>query len=689
MKKIRMCVKKIMVTILVTAIAINGMDNINFTVIAEENVSISDYVILTKSNDKQRMVANILNDKNIEDIYNNVIVAEISEKKAKELSEDKEIIVEKNLVLEANSAKKINKRKVDLYNRIEQNDKNIRNNEKTEWNIQAINVDKVNAELKDKRKVKVAVLDSGVDNVSGIDLMGSINFVDIQEEFPIWYQDITGHGTNIASIIAGNSDNVVKGVNPNVELYSVKVLDENNQAPISRIIKGIYWCIENDINIINMSFGTKKMPKALKEAIDDAYEANILMVAAAGNNGGDVEYPAAFENVMAVASTNPEAKISEFSNEGKELDVAAPGEKIRVLGFFGLDGITHGTSIAVPHIVGVASLLWEKDLRKSNDFIKQLIKYSAKKISNTENCGLVDAKKALELYDKFEIEYDNMERKNIGSINEEAIESFEEVENDEAYVEGRWGGESHKELASNNTIDSTLLAVLKAGAVYPDRSDTTMDGGTTYNPQYHGGFKDGVGDPVNYIACYEFVTRIALKNGDATSFTNYKTIVGLEKDNFDWIKEDFKGKGVGGKTWGEIFSEIKVNGVAVQNNNINKKYFTWGIALHIIGDTFAHKTYRKSDKKQIVHSNATSNQINGADNTAVVKGRWEAAKLAAKSSISSLLINDYGDFNEFEYAVRKQPLKDKKELFLKKRFSRYIESNGGTVNSYVSGANID
>ena len=102
----------------------------------------------------------------------------------------------------------------------------------------------------------------------------------------------------------------------------------------------------------------------------------------------------------------------------------------------------------------------DRDLRKSNDFIKQLIKYSAKKISNTENCGLVDAKKALELYDKFEIEYDNMERKNIGSINEEAIESYEEVENDEAYVEGRWGGESHKELASNNTIDSTLLAVL-------------------------------------------------------------------------------------------------------------------------------------------------------------------------------------------------------------------------------------
>ena len=92
------------------------------------------------------------------------------------------------------------------------------------------------------------------------------------------------------------------GVNPDVELYSVKVLDGDNKAPLSRIIRGIYWCMENDIDIINMSFGTTVCSQALKQAVSDAYAANILMVGAAGNGGGDVEYPAAFEEVMAVAA---------------------------------------------------------------------------------------------------------------------------------------------------------------------------------------------------------------------------------------------------------------------------------------------------------------------------------------------------------------------------------------------------
>lgn len=71
------------------------------------------------------------------------------------------------------------------------------------------------------------------------------------------YYDITGHGTSVAGIIALTGKVTgLKGINPNVQLYSVKVLDNNNMAPISRIIEAIYWCIDNDIDIINMSFGT-------------------------------------------------------------------------------------------------------------------------------------------------------------------------------------------------------------------------------------------------------------------------------------------------------------------------------------------------------------------------------------------------------------------------------------------------
>ena len=102
---------------------------------------------------------------------------------------------------------------------------------------------------------------------------------------------VSGHGTGIASIIAGNGEGGVYGVNPNAELYSVKVLDEHNQAPLSRIIQGIYWCIDHHMNIINMSFGTNVYSAALEQAVKDADNAGILMIGAAGNNSGAVEYP--------------------------------------------------------------------------------------------------------------------------------------------------------------------------------------------------------------------------------------------------------------------------------------------------------------------------------------------------------------------------------------------------------------
>ena len=73
------------------------------------------------------------------------------------------------------------------------------------------------------------------------------------------------------------------------------------------MIRGIYWCIENNINIINMSFGTNVYSAALEQAVKDAYDAGILMIGAAGNEGESVEYPAAFEEVMAVAATDEEA----------------------------------------------------------------------------------------------------------------------------------------------------------------------------------------------------------------------------------------------------------------------------------------------------------------------------------------------------------------------------------------------
>ena len=197
-----------------------------------------------------------------------------------------------------------------------------------------------------------------------------------------------------------------------------------------------------------MSFGTSSYSNAMKKAVEDAYDAGILMVGASGNNADKVEYPAAFKEVMAVAATNPEAEISSFSNTGKELDIAAPGEKIQTASFFGGAVVTHGTSIAVPHVVGIASLLWEKDLSKSHEFIRQLLDTTSKNISNSDECGLIDADYAMSMYDTFVESFNNsnIEGENIIPGNPDNPDTFEEINDDEKYVEGRWDGTTHQKV---------------------------------------------------------------------------------------------------------------------------------------------------------------------------------------------------------------------------------------------------
>ncbi len=182
------------------------------------------------------------------------------------------------------------------------------------------------------------------------------------------------------------------------------------------------------------------------------------------------------------------------------------------------------------------------------------------------------------------------------------------------------------------------------------------------------------------------MTRIALNNGNASTI-NRSTIKGLGQASYEWIKWDFEGEGVGAVTWNKIFSDLNVS-----NTNKNKKYFTWGIALHILSDTFAHKTYRKSDNKLIVHEDHYTNpntQIPGADVITVVKGRWLVAGHAVDYSIDCLLTNNYGDCAEIINALEDQTYTSNSELFLKKRLSQYVQSNGGTVTSYVRNANYN
>ncbi|MCL2083385.1 MAG: S8 family peptidase [Oscillospiraceae bacterium] len=558
-----------------------------------------------------------------------------------------------------------------------------------EWNMQVVAANDIDEELPavNLTKTKVAVLDSGVDMVRGIELADTINLVPEEHYISPLFLDVSGHGTSIASIIAGNPENEVQGVNPDAALYSVKVLDRNNKAPVSRIIEGIYWCIDNDMKIINMSFGTKTYSKALQKAIEDTYDAGLLMVAASGNNADDVEYPAAFPEVMAVAATNTSAEISDFSNTGEELEIAAPGEKIKAAGFFGGQIVTEGTSIAAPHVTGAASLLWAKDPAKSNEFIRQLLVYSTKNIVNSDDCGLLDVEFALEMYDDFAANWNDEEitRPERLPENDAEPETFEEVDDDENYVEGRWTKASHKTLAENGMTNNgysatgAAMKAVKAGAIHPDEDDS-MSGLGAY-PEYHGGYTDD-GNVINYIACYEFVTRIALKNGNSSSFTGPNAVSGLNDYTYYWINYDFKNANkVGSKTWTSIF-----NGLGISDTNANRKNYTWGIALHILGDIFAHKTYQVSSGKLLVHTSQAQNstQMHDADNITHVARRYKVAKRAIEDSVSCLSGGIYGDYLELDWGLKQALEASNTNNFEKPRLLRYAQANAAKYGGMSS-----
>ncbi|MCR8843996.1 S8 family peptidase [Paenibacillus sp. SC116] len=230
--------------------------------------------------------------------------------------------------------------------------------------------------------IKVAVMDSGVD-YNHPDLLGmKKGYNAIEPSEPI--QDETGHGTLVAGVIVAKNNNIgVVGIAPDVELYPVKVLDKFNEGNIDDIVKGIDWCITNDIDIINMSFAINLNKPQLKKAIDKAINEGIIVVAAANNSSkGPVGYPASYPNVFSVTSVNEKFQISELAPIGK-IDYSAPGVSIISTSLNGSYQYYSGNSVAAPHITGFIALtlqtfkkagIPQKDIKKELD--KALKKYS-------------------------------------------------------------------------------------------------------------------------------------------------------------------------------------------------------------------------------------------------------------------------------------------------------------------------
>jgi len=259
-------------------------------------------------------------------------------------------------------------------------------------------VDRINAELAwptaTGLAVNVAILDTGID-LDHVDLLanikGAVNTINPLKTA----NDDNGHGTHVAGIVAAvNNEIGVVGVGPEINLYAVKVLAKNGSGWLSDVIEGLDWCINNDMQVANMSLGSSGDNQSFHDAIIRAYEAGVILVAAAGNNGsrgGSVDYPAKYPETIAVSAIDQYGGFASFSSFGPEVDLAAPGVSIFSAYKTGYYKTLSGTSMAAPHVAGTAALVLTMPVGaydSDGDGVWDPAEVQAKLEATAENLGL-------------------------------------------------------------------------------------------------------------------------------------------------------------------------------------------------------------------------------------------------------------------------------------------------------------
>ncbi len=207
--------------------------------------------------------------------------------------------------------------------------------------------------------------------------------------------DDNGHGTVVAGIAGAETNNSVgiSGVGWDCRLLPVKVLDKDGAGTVDIVSEGIMWAadqVSNGVKVINISWGVDAPSSTLRDAVQYAYDKGVVVVAAAGNTGGQVQFPAAYDNyVLAVAATDYSDNRYVLSNTGSEIDVAAPGVEVMSTvprGYYGAGSIDYGfwtgTSVAAPHVAGLAALIASLKPFLTVDDIMNVIRLSADDVNS-------------------------------------------------------------------------------------------------------------------------------------------------------------------------------------------------------------------------------------------------------------------------------------------------------------------
>lgn len=270
------------------------------------------------------------------------------------------------------------------------------------WGVDRIDADLAWPAGNTGKGVRVVILDTGIDyDHPDLKPAGGVNFAGTSRDGntnPYYWNDNYGHGTHVAGIVAARNNTVgVVGVAPDASLWAIKVLSDDGSGYTSDIIQGLDWCVAHGMRVASMSLGGGGT-SSLKYACDRAYARGVLLVAAAGNSGGAVNYPAAYSSVLAISATDSRNTLASWSCYGPQIDLAAPGVSILSTYKNGTYATMSGTSMACPHATGAAALAWASGLT-SNTAVRSRLLNTAEDLGlagfdSKYGYGLVDAQRA-------------------------------------------------------------------------------------------------------------------------------------------------------------------------------------------------------------------------------------------------------------------------------------------------------
>ena len=214
--------------------------------------------------------------------------------------------------------------------------------------------------------VDIAVIDSGVmTDHEDLNIKAAYNINSNKSP-----DDQDGHGTHVAGIIGARINGKGgAGIAPEADITSIKVINSQGLAPTSDVLRSINFACELNVDIINMSLGTKAYIADMESVVNDAYNKGILIVAAAGNSCTNcMDYPAGFANCLSVGALQQDNSRAFFSNYGDWVDFSAPGFEIWSCYNKGIDSYYcgNGTSQASPIVAGEAAVILGSDIELMN-----------------------------------------------------------------------------------------------------------------------------------------------------------------------------------------------------------------------------------------------------------------------------------------------------------------------------------